>query len=360
MRAALLDNTPTYDIPPSPVSDPAGWLGPDIQNSDRWQYRLSSSDLADIDAALKSVRNKGLSIIEIGKDDFPLGAFGETLQRLRHDLLEGLGLFKLSGVPVGGRYSMEDSAILYWGIGAHLGFPVSQNGRGHLLGHVIDLGRSSESEGLKKYRGYSSREELAYHQDSADLVGLFCLAQAKSGGESVLVSSVAIHNEIHRTRPDLLKVLYQPFWVSRKSEIPAGAKPYFRIPIFNYFQGRLTAYFSGGHMMALKVFPELPPFTEEQQEGIALINKLANDPRFHMRMTLQPGDIQFLHNHTMLHTRTAYEDYPEIDRRRHLLRLWTIVPENRPLPQWIYDCTGGGRRGGICIPGVKEVASLDP
>jgi hypothetical protein len=37
-------------------------------------------------------------------------------------------------------------------------------------------------------------------------------------------------------------------------------------------------------------------------------------------MNFEPGDVQLISNHTVVHARTAYEDAPESER--HLLRLW--------------------------------------
>jgi alpha-ketoglutarate-dependent taurine dioxygenase len=53
-----------------------------------------------------------------------------------------------------------------------------------------------------------------------------------------------------------------------------------------------------------------------------LIEDVANDPRFHVEMDFQPGDIQLHNNSVILHAREAYEDSSEPSRKRHLLRLW--------------------------------------
>ena len=286
-------------------------------------------------------------------------------------MLDGRGFVLLRGLPVD-RYSREDVAVLYWGMGVHLGYPVVQNSKGHLLGHVTNLGdnaaeapREETSEKPRIFlhpqrRGYSTRGRAYFHVDPCDIVGLLCLHPARSGGQSLVVSSVAIHNEIMKRRPDLLRVLYQPFWTSRQNEIPAGAKPYFQMPMFSYHQGKLTTFFTPGFVRNSENFPELPRPTDDQRAALDLVEEISNEPMFHLSMMLEKGDIQFLHNHVLLHTRTEYEDFDGVDRRRHLARLWLVTPESRPLPHWIYDCTGGGRRGGIYVPGVKEIASIHP
>ncbi len=373
MLNAKSDAVSDISMPPGPVEDPANWMGRDLQGRTDWQYHFTAEDLSDLDAALKHVKGENLDLIQIAKVDFPLPKFGPKLLEIRREVLEGRGFVLMRGFPVDD-YSKHDLAKIYWGIGMHLGYPISQNGKGQLLGHITDLGEvpadapaeTTDSGNQRTYflhpvvRGYNSRGRFFFHVDQCDIVGLCCLHGSRSGGESLIASSIAIHNEIMKRRPDLLRVLYEPFWISRQNEIPSGAKPYYQSPAFNWHDGRLTTFLLPAFVKNAESFPELPRLTPAQKEALALVDEIGNDPAFHLSMTLQKGDIQFLHNHTLLHTRTAYEDYPEIDRRRHLLRLWTIVPENRPLPQWIYDCTGGGRRGGICVPGVKEVASLDP
>lgn len=351
------------------IEDPSCWLGEDLQRSTVWIYRLTAADLADLETAIAGARRTGRDLISIDKADFPLPHLGPTLLRLRRDVLDGRGFILIRGVPVE-RLSREEAGIAFWGIGLHLGYPVSQNGRGQLLGHVVDLGEAPEvapseigQAGVfvdSNIRGYNSHERFYFHIDNSDIVGLLCLNQARQGGESLIASSAAIHNEILKRRPDLLEVLYEPFWVSRKGEVPAGARPYYRMPVFNLHQGRLITCLNSGFIRHAETFAELPRLSALQREALDLIDTLASEPRFHLSMVLERGDIQFLNNHATLHTRTAYEDFPELDRRRHLLRLWLVTPDGAPLPHWHYDYFGGGRRGGIYVPGVREVASLDP
>jgi hypothetical protein len=370
---AQLDRRPV-PMPDKPIDSPAAWLSADHQDSDAWKYRLDAADLAELDAALAHVKATGLDLIEITRDDFPLGNFATKLARLRQDLLNGRGFMLLKGLPVASM-SRQDAAIVYWGIGLHVGYPVPQNARGHLLGHVVDLGESSESKPAQAgdkpaifisttSRGYNSRERFAYHVDNGDVVGLLCLHPAKSGGLSLISSSLAIHNEIMQQRPDLLKLLYQPYWYDRRGgEVPAGARPYYRMPVFCYHEGQFFAPYSPSSIRNAgngKLHPELPPLTTEQREAVDLIDRLADDPRFRLTMELEAGDIQLLNNHVILHSRTSYDDFPEPARKRHLLRLWLVAPDHHKLPHWFYDRVRGGARGGIYVPGMTESASLEP
>ena len=60
-----------------------------------------------------------------------------------------------------------------------------------------------------------------------------------------------------------------------------------------------------------------------------MLDAMVKDPRFQHTTNFQPGDLQFSNNHVALHARTAFEDYPEPERRRHLLRLWLSMPNTR-------------------------------
>jgi hypothetical protein len=357
-------------VPTEPVDDPAGWESGKLGVPEGWQVRLTDADRAELDAALAQVHRQAIPILEVTKADFPLPKLGEKLADIRREILDRRGFVLLRGVPVE-RYSKLDAALAYWGIGAHIGYAVCQNARGEMIGHVVDLGaRSSMKNPLgekastmflhPKHRSYMSNERLSYHTDFADVIGLLCLQRSKTGGQSKIVSSIAIHNEILRRRPDLLKVLYQPYWVDRRGEIPAGCRPYYPMPIFCMFGGRLTSYYAGGHMKTTAQFKELAPMSEEQREAMFLVDEIANDPAFHLSMEMERGDIQFINNHTVLHSRSAYEDYPEPERKRHLLRLWLVTPAGRPLPHWHYERYGAGRRGGIYVPGVREMVTIEP
>ena len=81
-----------------------------------------------------------------------------------------------------------------------------------------------------------------------------------------------------------------------------------------------------------------------------------------MFMEFQPGDVQLVHNHTILHDRTSFVDWPEAGRRRHLLRLWLAASGARPLPAAFAQRYGSltvGDRGGIIVRGTKLNAPLE-
>src|SRR5262249_1715257 len=249
--------------------------------------------------------------------DFPLPTFGSRLQSLLGEVLEGRGFVLLRRLPVE-RWSSRQAALAFLGIGCHLGSLRPQNADGHLLGHVKDIGLSSANPNV---RIYQTHERQTFHTDSCDVVGLLCLATAKSGGLSSLVSSTTIFNEMRRRRPDLARLLFAPIETDRRGEVAKDEKPYFQIPVFNWHAGLLSAIYQRQYIESARRFPEVPPLTTAQTAALDLLDELANDAQLHLMMELRPGDMQFVHNHTILHDRTAFEDWPEPERKRHLLRL---------------------------------------
>jgi hypothetical protein len=107
----------------------------------------------------------------------------------------------------------------------------------------------------------------------------------------------------------------------------------------------------------------VPRLSETDIEALELFDDLANDQELRLDMELRPGDMQFLHNHTCLHDRTAFVDWPEPERKRHLLRLWLAAPGARPLPPIYgprYGSTTIGDRGGIICEKTRLHAPLEP
>jgi hypothetical protein len=330
-----------------PINIEAAWKGPDVMGSERWIRYLTQDEIAEIDAAFQNVRRQGIAIEDVTAENFPLPNFARELEHTRDVLENGLGLRLLRGFPVA-NYSKDDLRVIYWGIGRHLGTAVSQSMRGDVLGDVMDLGLPTRSP---TGRGYTSNEQLTYHTDSCDVVGLFCLQDSKAGGLSLIASSVTVRNEILRLRPDLLEVLYQPFWWSRQGQELPGELPFYPEPIFAEHKGRFICRYTRNHIRNGQLFDQVPRLTEQQIEAMDLIDAVAADPAIHFVMRFEPGDLQYINNHVMFHNRTAFEDWPEPERKRHLLRMWLSVPNSRELPDsfapFYRDTRAGAIRGGF-------------
>lgn len=306
------------------------WLGRDLQDRDDWIVRLDDDDIAEIDAALAVAKSAGAAI-PFDRDLFPLDRMRMTIGRVFDLVTAGCGVALLRGLPRE-HYTPEDCALIYWGIGAHLGTGVSQSPRGDLIGYVRDEGLQM---GDPNARGYKTAGELQFHCDQlpTDILGLFCVNDARSGGESHIVSALAIHNVIRDERPDLLPHLYEPIHVDWRGDEPAGEPPWYRVPMFSVAEGKITSRFTNRFFVqsTTRHGEHLAP-TPEQWEALEFAHAVAERPEMRLTMRFQPGDMQFISNHTTLHGRSVFEDWDEPDRKRLLLRLWIAVDDARRRP----------------------------
>ena len=333
-----------------PIEGPFAWKGAELAQQDDWKYQLTDPEIAELDAAADHAEATGKQIEDITKEDFPLEVYGKVLTQIADDLENGRGFVLIRGVPVE-RYSLERSALIYWGIGQHLGVPVSQNGHAAMLTHVRNEGgKDGQFDGsLNRKRGYNSNQELQYHSDSSDVVGLMCLRPAMEGGISTIASSAAIHNELLRIRPDLVDLLYQVYPADNYGEQEETEAPYHYTSYFSFYKNRFSCRWNINADKLAEKYPELGEVPEGLAEAKAIVDKLANEWR--LDMGFQPGDIQFLNNYSILHSRTEFEDFPEPERRRDLLRLWLSLHNGRELASNFGRKSGRrdswGGRGGI-------------
>ncbi len=345
------------ELPPI-IDRPCAWYGPELSDPAAWIEVLSADELAEIERTAERLVRTGVDWEKMRHDDFPLPTLKTRLSHILDEVMEGRGFVLLRGLPVE-RRRRQLAAIAFSGLGLHWGSLRPQNKDGHLLGHVKDLGLASQDPNV---RIYQTRERQHYHTDSCDVVGLLCLQPARSGGLSSLVSSVSIFNEMRGRRPDLAQVLFERIETDRRGEVPPGQKPFFSIPVFNWYAGLLLTIYHRSYIESARRFPEVPALSPVQVEALDVFDNLANDPNLHLQMELQPGDIQLVHNHTLLHDRTAFEDWPDPERKRHLLRLWLAPERARPLPPVYAERFGSvmpGQRGGIVVPGMRYTVTWE-
>jgi hypothetical protein len=346
------------DTLPPEVRDRSAWYGSELAERSDWIERLSEAEIAELENVVHEIAAAQVDLASIAANDVQLPTLGPRLQTLLKEVLEGRGFVLIKGLPLE-RWTKRQAAMALLIVGVHLGQLRMQNAEGHLLGHVRDMGRSSTDPTT---RIYQTRERQTHHTDSCDVVGLLCLQAAKSGGLSSLVSSTTIFNEMRRRRPDLLRVLLDPIETDRRGEVPEGGKPYFNIPVFNYAHGLVSAIYQRQYIESARRFPGVPPLTPQQIEALDLLDQLANDPKLNLMMELEPGDIQLVHNHTILHDRTAFEDFPEPERKRHLLRLWLAPAKARSLPEVFAERFGSitpGDRGGVTVKGSRPTVPFE-
>ncbi|WP_027967560.1 TauD/TfdA family dioxygenase [Halomonas halocynthiae] len=297
----------------------AAWKGPELSDGCSWIWQLTDREIGAIDDALCYLKAVGGGAA-FKKEDFPLYGIESWIAGVNEELENGKGFLLIRGLDAN-KYDENDLAAIYYGIGLHMGVPVSQNPKGDMLGVVKNVGDVND----KRTRVYETNSYLPYHTDIADVVGLLSINKAKTGGLSSLVSAAAIYNSVLEEAPELLEVLYSPFYFSH-----IGDSEYTPCPIFSYHDGKLSCrylrqYIELGHELKGE------PLLEEQKDALDLVDEIIHRGDIKLDMMLEPGDIQFANNYMVLHSRTAFEDYNDDQLKRKLLRLWLKMPNSRNL-----------------------------
>jgi hypothetical protein len=313
-----------------PVARPRGWTPDDLRRDTGWAWRLTAAEIADFERGLTHARATGRGFWDLGPADFPFGpAALERLDKALAETQEGRGFQMLRGLPVE-RWSTEDSRLFFWGLGLHLGVPRPQGKASQYMSDVRDAGGTYRSV---QGRGYNTKSALDFHADGSDLVGLMCLRTSLSGGESLISSSVTAHNVMLAERPDLLARLYEPVPFSRQGEHAPEEPPWYTAAIMGVREGHFACRHIRNHVKSAQLsFPEAPRLTPAQLEAMDLFDAILLRPDVCFRLDFEPGDVQFINNHVMLHSRTDYVDHEAPERKRHLLRLWLSLPGAPALP----------------------------
>jgi hypothetical protein len=330
-----------------PVVDPAGWLPSDLGNVSNWAYQITDDDVDELAGAVASFKKAGLPAVEVNRETFPLGRLAKTVSEIRRELMDGRGMVMIQRFPID-RLEREEAIIAYLGLGSHIGNTTIQNASGHVLGHVRDIGRDYTKE-----RGYGTRAELRFHADGCDYVGLLCLQTAMAGGESRVASSVTVYNRILEKRPDVIEVLMGEFYRTNNGDVTKGERPWFSQPVFSFTEGYFSAMGIGSTIEKAQLLPDVPKLTPRQLEAITIYRDTVSECA--LDIPFVPGDIQFLNNLVMLHSRRSFEDWPEPNRKRHLLRLWLSDHDGRPIPE---AQRSGRSRQGIQIEGLKPTVPV--
>ncbi len=328
-----------------PVKAHCAWLAETYSKNQSWADTLSDAEINDLNGALRRLEERKLCWPNFSKEDFELPLLGPRLQRILGEIRSGRGFVLIRGIPVR-QYSAETLRNIYWGIGSHLGQVISQNAKGHLIGEVKDSGADYSDPNV---RGYTTRDVLRPHSDSADVVGLFCIRKARSGGLTSIASSIAIYNAVLREHPEYLEPLYAGFQYDLRGEGATGKIKEVtndRLPVFSYYQGRLSARFNPKAIETAPLKTGIP-LTQLHLDAIHYIERLALDPAYRLDMLLEPGDIQIIDNYSVLHARTDFIDHDEPDEKRLLLRMWINIFDGRELAPRFSNRYNTGDRHGI-------------
>ena len=309
-----------------PVRHPCAWRGDDVRATGDYALTLDDEEIADIDRVLGGLGDRVAAWETLRRRDFPFEALATRLERVVEELDRGRGFVLLRGIPVE-RYSPDQCKAIYWGLGTHLGVEVvRQSAQGELIGDIVDLGLTYGPD----VRGYKTTAALRPHADPTDYVGLFCIGQAKRGGESTIASSMAVFNEMLATAPELLAPLFRGFHTNLRGEADhvAAVTPA-RTPAYSVSDGILSCNVNPRTVVTAPAKTGIP-LTELELEAVRTFAELAARPDLRLDMDLRPGDVQFVNNYVTLHARSEYVDDPAAGFKRHLYRLW-LNTHRRPL-----------------------------
>ena len=331
------------------VRDRSAWRGSEFVDNDAWAHYLTQVELAELEAALEQVTRADLPALEFSREAFVLPTLGPTLAAMLEELENGRGFALLRGIPVE-RYDEASLCRLYWGIAVHLGNMISQNAKGDLIGRVENVGVDINAVNA---RGYMTNAALHPHNDSADIVGLLCVRQAKEGGQNMITSAMTIYNELLVNHREYLDVVYGGFHYDVRGEGVTGNDnevTHHRVPIYSYFDGRLSCRYNK-RAIETAARKRAQPLSAIEQGALDVIERLTLDPQMRLDFPLLPGDLQLLNNHMVLHARSDFIDWPQRERQRLLLRLWVNrrEGEGRLLAPGFADRYNTGDRQGVAV-----------
>jgi alpha-ketoglutarate-dependent taurine dioxygenase len=309
-------------MPISTRSDVRSWRADTVAAGTPWEQPLSTDCLATLDETIQHLRREPRPITTLAVTPAQRAAARTALAPVFAALETGRGFVVLDRIPLE-RYSGTEAQALYWLIGQLLGRPFEQNVQGTLLYDVRDTGQDVHYGA----RFSVTNAESTFHTDNSfgndvlDYVGLLCLATARSGGLSQMVSGHTVYRELREHHPDVLRELARPFHVDRRGGTRPGEAPTAHVPVFHgegdsLLVRYLRFWIHAGHDKAGE------PLGAERLQALDVLDEVLARPELRVEFGLEPGQMLFANNRWIFHNRTAFEDHPEPDRRRHYVRLW--------------------------------------
>lgn len=325
----------------------AAWTVETLGADPSWIFELDDQARRDLISTVRKAADPAKTLLDYRRQDFDLGSAWPVIQRSLREVRDGTGFAILRGMPREG-LTADEFERLTWAIGLHTGVARPQGKASHYLSAVRDAGVAYRTG---KGRGYSSNADLDFHTDSADIVLLTCYNVARSGGMSMVSSSVTAHQVMTKERPDLVERLHEPHFFSRQQEQAPDEAPMYPNPIFDERDGLLFSKWNRNRLRSAQAIEGVPPLSAEHHEALDLLDEILRRPSVMHTMYLRSGDMQILNSHVTLHSRTEFEDHEDPALKRCLFRLWLAPPDGVALPEsWrpaYRAIKAGSVRGGI-------------
>jgi hypothetical protein len=326
---------------------PAAWTVADLQQDPSWRLQIGEAARAHLARMTKAVHNPDRPLFDYTSEEFNLGPAGDVIAAAVREAQHGRGVALVHGLP---REDMSEQEflLLNWAIGLHTGVARPQGKTTHFVSAVRDAGTDYRSA---SGRGYSSNARLDFHADGADIATLGCYNRARAGGQSMITSSLSAFAALQAERPDLAEVACQDFYFSRQNEQAEDEDSYYGQPLIDFCEGRTFGKWNRNRVQTAQQIEGVPRLSEVQRECMEVMDEILQRRALMHTLYLQPGDLQIFNNHTMLHSRTRYEDFEKPEEKRLLFRLWLAPPDSVRLPQtWRHfyrSVEPGTVRGGI-------------
>jgi hypothetical protein len=305
-----------------PIEGPSAWRKRDIRDED-YRIVLNAACLDEIHRVADEIRAHPLPTILRSPADFDMTNCHAAMAEVRRILKQGVRFAVVDKLPLDA-LSKDEAECIYWLLASMVARPVAQKLDGTMIYDVHDTGKQAlPGSGIRPDK---TNIEIRFHIDNAynttppEIVGLLCLRIAKSGGVSRVLSFHTVHNALLARHPEHLPRLYQPFWFDRQREFFPGEPDTFFAPVFEDGD-ELRARFSV-HQINSGYAMRGQPVDNAGATALAATLDIFEDPEVSIDFEFAPGEIQFVDNRTLGHSRTEFEDHPEPERRRHLVRLW--------------------------------------
>ena len=310
------------DIAGEPVTNRRAWRGAELAQTD-WITHLGSDEIDALYKLADALPSDDSEWLETDSHLITDSVVKKLFASASDELADGKGFVLLRGLDANDN---ERLRRVFWIIGNGLGQPVMQNARGEVLSIVAD--RFAGAERGVDTRGYESNDELRFHCDGGDCIGMSCVRQAPEGGTNGLVSLFALYNEILSKHPEHLDTLTQGYPLySRKEKGDAeatkklGKVQQTRIPVFGWHEGRMSTWLNI-QLAELAAEVSGQAYSDAERDALACIETLANDPEMQLTFIQEPGDVLFINNLAVMHRREKYHDADDPAQKRMLYRMW--------------------------------------
>ena len=315
-----------------PIEGASAWVGAEIGPAD-YRVPLTRACRDEILRLAEELAAFPLPTIVLDPAQFELPLCRAMMREVRRILDAGVRFAVAGPLPLG-ELGAEAATQIYWLLAGMLARPVAQKLDGTLVYDVEDTGREAlPGSGVRPDK---TNIEIRFHNDNAynntppDYVGLLAIRAAAAGGRSRVVSFHTAHNRFAARHPELLPRFYEPFWFDRQREFFPGESPVFAAPVFER-AGELKARFSA-HQIRGGYALKGEPIDNRGAAAVEALLRLFEEEDLAVDFDLAPGEMQFVDNRAVGHSRTAFLDDPDPLRRRRLVRLWLRDHGRRAYP----------------------------